>query len=474
VTADRVGSVRNAVTVIERLHRGERRLVFADSRTRVEEVAAGLRAAGIRTFVSHASLSLDERRRAEAAFAVEPDCVIVATSSLELGLDVGDLDRVIQVGAPPGVASFVQRMGRTGRRDGTRRNCLFLATDDEELLICAALATLWREGKVEPVVAPPLPAHLFAQQTMALSLQLGGIPRTDIAAWLGEAADAVPEAERGAILHHMLGTGILTEESGILGLGPRGEREFGRRHFSDLVAAFSEPLVLTVRHGPENLGTVHPASLVPRRAGEGPVLSLGGRSWKVTDIDWRGRTVSVVPSNSRGRSRWIGSGRAMSSAVCAAMERIVSNSEPACRLSRRAAEALARIRDRLPFVDGDSLPVVSDRGGAVVVWTFAGGAATAAIAHGLAMQGLLVVGFDDLAITLRASNPQDVAKALRKIDPSSVHPRLPEDLGAALKFGLCLPAAVTASVLTARTGDTSAVTATCTRRLRLISVPQMA
>ena len=165
----------NAVTVISRLHRGERRLVFADSRARVEELAAGLRQAGVSTFVSHASLSLDERRQAEAAFAEEPDCVIVATSTLELGIDVGDLDRVIQVGAPPSVASFLQRMGRTGRRPGTTRNCLFLATEDEELLTCLALASLWREGKVEAVLAPPKPAHIFAQQVMALALQLGGV-----------------------------------------------------------------------------------------------------------------------------------------------------------------------------------------------------------------------------------------------------------------------------------------------------------
>ena len=175
---------------------------------------------GVRTYVSHASLSLDERRQAEAAFAVEPDCVIVATSTLELGLDVGDLDRVIQVGAPPGVSSFVQRMGRTGRRSGTTRNCLFLATDDEELLICLALATLWFAGKVEPVEPPPRPAHLFAQQIMALTLQLGGVPRTDINVWLGDVVDAVPEVERAGIIHHMLGTGILTEDVGILSLGP--------------------------------------------------------------------------------------------------------------------------------------------------------------------------------------------------------------------------------------------------------------
>jgi len=73
VLADYVGSVDNAVSVLARVHRGERRLVFADSRARVEELASGLRGAGVRTFVSHGSLSAEERRQAEAAFAAEPD-----------------------------------------------------------------------------------------------------------------------------------------------------------------------------------------------------------------------------------------------------------------------------------------------------------------------------------------------------------------------------------------------------------------
>src|SRR5688500_14730632 len=90
VTVDFVGSLDNAATVLTRLYRGERRLVFCDSRARVEALATALRQAGVRPSVSHSSLSLDERRRAETAFTAEPDCIIVATSTLELGLDVGD------------------------------------------------------------------------------------------------------------------------------------------------------------------------------------------------------------------------------------------------------------------------------------------------------------------------------------------------------------------------------------------------
>jgi ATP-dependent helicase Lhr and Lhr-like helicase len=323
------------------------------------------------------------------------------------------------------------------------------------------------------VVPPPLPAHLFAQQTMALSLQLSGVSRPEIGAWLGTAVEATPEAERAAILDHMLATGILSEDAGVLGLGPKGEREFGRRHFSDLVAAFSEPLLLLVRYGQADLGTVHPASLASRRSGEPIVLLLGGRSWKVTSVDWQHRAITVVPFEDVGRSRWLGSSRVMSEAVCRMMERIVAGREPGCRLSRRAEAALAQTRDRLAFVDGDTLPVVSQGGDRVVVWAFAGGAATASIAAGLAFAGIRVIDFDDLSITLRVRDPEQVARALRRIDPISIYPKLPDDLGPSLKFGLCLPAGIIESVLKARTSDAAAVAAACHRPARLISVAQI-
>ena len=95
-----MGTVENAAKVIAALHRGEKRLVFCDSKRLVELLGAELRARGVTAHLVHASLSLDERRRAEQAFAEGRDCVIVSTSALELGVDVGDLDRVIQVNSP--------------------------------------------------------------------------------------------------------------------------------------------------------------------------------------------------------------------------------------------------------------------------------------------------------------------------------------------------------------------------------------
>ncbi len=108
--------------MISRFYRGQKRLVFVDSRSPAEQLSAGFRQLEMTTFVADSSLSHEQRRQAEEAFSSREDYVIVATSALELGVDVGDLDRVIQIDAPPTVPNSLQRMGRTGRRPETSRN----------------------------------------------------------------------------------------------------------------------------------------------------------------------------------------------------------------------------------------------------------------------------------------------------------------------------------------------------------------
>ncbi len=345
VLTDHVGSVGNAITVLSRIHRGERRLVFCDSRARVEELASGLRRAGVRTFVSHGSLSTDERRQAEAAFPAEPDYAIVATSTMELGIDVGDLDRVIQVGAPPSVSSFLQRMGRSGRRADTVRNFLFLATSESELLLALGITRLWREGYVENVQPLALPAHLYAQQIMALALQeKKGIAREDLGDWLGTTFDTVSIGDQASVLDHMIETGMLHSDGGVIGLGERAEREFGQRHFGDLVVSFSSPMLLSVMFGRTELGAVHPLALSRPRDNEAIVILLAGRSWRVVDVDWPKRRVSVVAAQGDGQARWLGGGRPASYAVCRAAESVVAGTAAGCKLSRRATSKLEEVQ----------------------------------------------------------------------------------------------------------------------------------
>ena len=90
-----------------------------------EAVAQSMRGRSIDLFVHHSSVALEERREAEERFNGGTNACIVCTSTLELGIDVGDLDLVFQENATSTVSSFLQRMGRTGRREGAVANTTF-------------------------------------------------------------------------------------------------------------------------------------------------------------------------------------------------------------------------------------------------------------------------------------------------------------------------------------------------------------
>jgi hypothetical protein len=160
----------------------------------------------------------------------------------------------------------------------------------------------------------------------------------------------------------------------------------------------------------------------------------------------------------------------MSSVVANAAERVIAGTPPGCRLSRRAEAALEEIRDRFEFVDGNALPLVAYREGHVALWAFAGGAAMASIASGLAAAGMGVIAFDDFSVTVKATNLWDLSSAIDAIDPDAAYSRLQNDMDQALKFALCLPPTIVRGVLAVRTSDVPAVAAACRRPRRLIHI----
>lgn len=474
VTLDYVGSLDNAALVISRLHRGEKRLVFVDSRARAERLALALRQLEVTTFVSHGSLGVQERRSAEAAFQAERDCVIVATSTLELGIDVGDLDRVIQIDAPPTVASFLQRLGRTGRRPDTTRNALLLATDDDSLLRAAAVLLRWGEGYVEPISAPPLPLHLVAQQLLALALQEAGIGRWVWTEWLGEpflfgdeARGRVPE-----IVDHLLASGFLVEDSGMLGIGLTAEADLGRQHFMELLSVFTSPPMFSVRQGRTEIGVVPDEVLAARpaglAAGGAHVLVLAGRSWAVLHIDWARRVVQVEPTDVPGVARWRGSGQPLGAALSRGMREVLVGREPeGVHLSERAVTKLGELRSEHPWVKPDTTSVVRDGRGRVRWWTFAGWKANLQLAQLVEPLRTEVAALDDLTIAL---DPSATSAAVGRIlqegsADRGLVPWVAADAVDGLKFSDCLPPALAKEVIARRLIDPESVAQACSERV---------
>lgn len=438
ITVDFVGSIANAAKVIASLHAGEKRLVFVDSRRRAEELGAGLTAHGIETYISHSSLSAAERRRSEAAFADARDTVIVATSTLELGIDVGDLDRVIQIGSTSTVASFLQRLGRTGRRADTARNCLFLCVEEESVLLAAGMLKRWSDGWVEPINPPPHPRHIAAQQLMALCLQEHRIDHSAVAQWWGDLPIFDETADE--ILEYLVAQGYFESDGPFLHIGAEAERRFGRRYFSDLTAVFSAPPEFLVLAGRVEVGTIGTDLLTEEV--EGPrVLLLGGRSWKVTHVDWERRRCFVEIADGGGRAKWSGSGRGLSYEITRGMRDVILGASPqGVIFTARAMTALEGLRQSYSdSVQSDRLLVRMPSDSAGRWWTWAGTAANRSLQASLPsivdprqrideksirlLSGVTVQGFGAAVAAIEWRDPLVDANALRGLKFSGALPR---------------------------------------------------
>jgi ATP-dependent Lhr-like helicase len=374
VLLDHVGTLENAALLIDRVYPGTRRLVFVDSRRRVEQLGHTLGQRGVSVYLSHSSLALSERAAAEKAFAEGSNCVIVATSALELGLDVGDLDHVIQIDAPGTVSSFLQRMGRTGRRAGTTANCTFLCTDEDAVLHAAALMELRAEGYVEPAAASRRAPHVLAHQVIALAMQERGVPALEWWDWLeGCAAFAdVTSATREAVVRHMLLEGILTTAEHRLVLGDKGQKLYGAKNFLELYAVFSTPRVLRVLHGAQEVGMVD-AFFLQDEDRRSAAFILAGRPWRILAVSWKAGICEVEPAEHGTYPRWYGRPTLRSRALCEAVRAILVGDFDRASWSKRAVAAIHQLREEHAFLRDEQAPLTAEADGSMKWWTYAGG-----------------------------------------------------------------------------------------------------
>lgn len=279
--------------------RGKKCLVFCNSREEAEGVTTTLRRyceannEPDRFFIHHGNLSSAVRESAEDVMRDEElDLTTVTTATLELGIDIGRLERAFQIDAPFTVSAFLQRMGRTGRR-GSPPEMWFVMREDRaeprttlgatipwKLLQGIALVQLYLEDRwVEPPRLDRLPYSLLYHQTMATLASGGEMTPAELAArvlTLGYFHRVSSEDFR-ILLHHLIETDHiqLTEEGGLI-VGIAGERVINSYRF---YGVFQENEEYTVRNESQELGTI----VLPPPVGE--KLAIAGATWLVEEVD---------------------------------------------------------------------------------------------------------------------------------------------------------------------------------------------
>lgn len=373
-----------------RLARGQKSLFFCQSRATTEAVAQHMRRAGTEVFVHHSAVSREERQLAEERFHHGSDACIVCTSTLELGIDVGDLDRVMQAEAPGTVSSFLQRMGRTGRRAGQAANTTFFCETTEGVLQAAALVELAKRGWVESVEVSSRAWPVLIHQLLAMSLASDGVTAEDAWQHLSRVADfqGIHRAEYDRMLGWMLGDGALRLASGRLVLGPTAERRFGRKNFMELFAVFSSPQSFTVETtGGKPLGSLN-QGFVDRLVEGASCFLLGGRGWVVVRLHHDDRRIVVEPAPRGREPSWGGFlPQFLGFEVCQRVLAILLGEETFPYLDAHAAAALAEQRARVREVVDSQQGGVEVGEGEIRWWTFAGGRINATLRYALEAVG---------------------------------------------------------------------------------------
>ena len=274
-------------------------LIFVNSREECEAVTTTLRgyceARGEpdRFLIHHGNLSASFRETAESVMKDDEQCMTtVTTATLELGIDIGRLERAFQIDAPFTVSSFLQRMGRTGRR-GLPPEMWFVMREEQpearamlpetvpwSLLQGIALIQLYIEERwVEPPKTDRLPFSLLYHQTMSTLASSGELSPAALASLVLtlESFERIDKEDYKTLLRHLIETDhIERTETGGLIVGLAGERQVNSFKF---YAVFKENEEYTVRSNSEELGTI----VMPPPVGE--KIAIAGHVWIVEEVD---------------------------------------------------------------------------------------------------------------------------------------------------------------------------------------------
>ena len=328
-------------------------LIFANNRAQIESVIANLRqiaeTKGLPDIyhVHHGSISASLREDAESAMRGNNPAVTAATVTLELGIDIGQLERVIQLEAPLSVASFLQRLGRSGRR-GAAADMQFVCAEDElsgeeslpeqipwQLLQAIAIIQLYLEERwIEPIKPLRYPLSLLYHQTMSILTAKGELSPAALAQEVLTLPSfkEISEEDFRQLLYYLIEIEHIQQgESGGLIIGLMGEQIVRKFNF---YTVFTNTIEYIVRDDSTEIGSI----IMPPPAGNR--FALAGRTWKVLEVDPRRKTVFVERVQGIANVSWRGGHGNIHTKILQRMKRVLVEDVEYPYLQNNARERL--------------------------------------------------------------------------------------------------------------------------------------
>lgn len=389
------------------LAQGRKTLFFVEGRRLAEGVKQSLSDIATVSYVHHSSVGRELREEAEQAFTYGHDSqCIVCTSTMELGIDIGDLDAVLQLDAPATVSSLMQRLGRTGRRPGAQAEMNLFCSDEMALLRAVALVNLARRGWIESVNPSQRAIHVLAHQTLAQALQFFGVRRDQVweVAQPAQPFSKITHPQFNGLLDHLVENDILSAADGLLVMGPEGEKRYGRKNFLDLYSVFETPQEVRVLGTDRRvIGMLQTWFVQLIGAEEECVFILAGQAWQVKHLDLDHGEMVVVPAPRGHIPRWGGGGPLLGRDIAEEMRAVLLSSTGYSFLTRQAQTRLDAMQLQWQGILGrEPLPMLQ-RGREWDLHTFAGDRINILLARCLSMVLDCQADGDSITLTVKTS-----------------------------------------------------------------------
>lgn len=286
-------------------------LIFPNSRGRAEEVAVKLKKISDRVkghpnyFSHHSSVDREVREYVEyfAKNNKRHNFCISCTSTLELGIDIGSVDEVVQIDATHSIASLIQRVGRSGRKDGESSNLFLYATTQWSLLQSIACWLLYKENFIEPPEKNEKPYDILVHQALSITKGHSGILLTELINQLkkNSAFTSIEQSEIEEILHHLIEIDFLEKLQHEVIIGVEGEKVVNSREFYSVFK--TEENFKVVNAG----NTIGEIPFSPQIIEDENIL-LSAKIWKIKFIDHKAKKIEVIPAKDGKKPMFFGGG----------------------------------------------------------------------------------------------------------------------------------------------------------------------
>lgn len=404
-------------------------IVFANRRAEVElytslltELAENEHAPN-ECWPHHGSLAKDVREEAEAALRSERPATVIATTTLELGIDVGSVDTIAQIGAPPAVASMRQRLGRSGRRPGDPSVLRMFVDEPEQtgdvapqdelrgtLVQSIAMVELLIERFNEAPREGALHLSTLVQQILSLIAQRGGFRAQD--AWKalcggGPFTNVTPETF-AQLLRDLATREVLAQShDGTIVLAAEGERMVNHYDFYSAFLTFDEYRLVV---GSRTLGTLP----VSRPLAVGDLLLFAGHRWSVLEVRDTERIISLEPAPAGRAPSFIGGAALVDDAVRSRMRAVYDSSDEIAYLDSGANRLLAEGRRAFRRLGLHKSPVLA-WGETILLFPWAGDRALDTLALMLRSEGFRDTARDGSTVLVPEGTVEDVREALARL-----------------------------------------------------------